>query len=206
MQTFYVMKHINFKNLLIIIFFTYNLQLHSIADDIRDFQIEGMSLGDSLLKFYSENEIKKQLSKTKTKRTNTDIKRVYFDISNPVLYGTVNIHFKNNENYKIVSIGGIEYFKNDMVACYDKQNQVIQDIEKTFPNADKSNLKIAEHTSDPTGKSNIKDIWFDIEGGQVYISCTDWSDDITEKYTWTDNLGVYLDTYEYIEWLSNLKN
>ena len=55
LQTFYVMKLINFKNLLIIIFFTYNLQLHSMADDIRDFQIEGMSLGDSLLKFYSEN-------------------------------------------------------------------------------------------------------------------------------------------------------
>ena len=29
------------------------------ADDITDFQIEGMSVGDSLLDYYSEKEIKK---------------------------------------------------------------------------------------------------------------------------------------------------
>ena len=29
------------------------------ADDIRDFQIEGISVGDSLLNFYSEKKIKK---------------------------------------------------------------------------------------------------------------------------------------------------
>ena len=33
--------------------------LPSQADDIRDFQIEGMSIGDSLLNFMSEKEIKK---------------------------------------------------------------------------------------------------------------------------------------------------
>ena len=31
------------------------------ADDIRDFQIEGMSIGDSLLDYYSKKEIKKFL-------------------------------------------------------------------------------------------------------------------------------------------------
>ena len=56
-----------------------------LAEDISDFQIEGMSIGDSLLKFYSETEIKNQLSKTHSTRKNTDIKRVYFNISNPDL-------------------------------------------------------------------------------------------------------------------------
>ena len=38
------------------------LSLQSItkADNIRDFQIEGMSIGDSLLNYYSEKEIKNQ--------------------------------------------------------------------------------------------------------------------------------------------------
>ena len=31
----------------------------SFADDIRDFQIEGMSIGDSLLDYMSKDEIKK---------------------------------------------------------------------------------------------------------------------------------------------------
>ena len=31
------------------------------ADDIRDFQIEGMSIGDSALNYFSEKEIKKNI-------------------------------------------------------------------------------------------------------------------------------------------------
>ena len=34
------------------------------ADDIRDFQIEGMSVGDSLLDYFSEEKIKDNIFKT----------------------------------------------------------------------------------------------------------------------------------------------
>ena len=46
------------------------LQTPSQADDIKDFQIEGMSIGDSLLDYFSEEEItnkKKFLKKLKLK-------------------------------------------------------------------------------------------------------------------------------------------
>ena len=46
------------KRFLIILVLIFNLPNLSIADDIRDFQIEGMSLGDSLLDYFSEEEIK----------------------------------------------------------------------------------------------------------------------------------------------------
>ena len=35
----------------------------SLADDIRDFQIEGISVGDSLLDYFSERKIKKSKMK-----------------------------------------------------------------------------------------------------------------------------------------------
>ena len=41
---------------LFLILFT--LQAPSLADDISDFQIEGMSIGDSALDYFSEQEIK----------------------------------------------------------------------------------------------------------------------------------------------------
>ena len=47
-----------FLTLLALIF---SLQTWTKADDIRDFQIEGMSIGDSLLDFYSEKEIKSNI-------------------------------------------------------------------------------------------------------------------------------------------------
>ena len=42
---------------LFLIFFSFSTP--SFADDIRDFQIEGMSIGDSLLDYFTEKEIKK---------------------------------------------------------------------------------------------------------------------------------------------------
>ena len=47
--------------LILILFF--NFQLSTKADDIRDFEIEGMSIGDSLLDYYSLNKVKSFLQK-----------------------------------------------------------------------------------------------------------------------------------------------
>ena len=45
------------KRFLIILVLIFNLPNLSIADDISDFQIEGMSIGDNLLDFMNEDEI-----------------------------------------------------------------------------------------------------------------------------------------------------
>ena len=46
------------KKLLTILITILVLQAPSLADDISDFQIEGISIGDSLLDYFSEEEIK----------------------------------------------------------------------------------------------------------------------------------------------------
>ena len=48
------------KKLFIIIIIFISFQSLSKADDISDFQIEGMSIGDSLLDYMSKEEIKKK--------------------------------------------------------------------------------------------------------------------------------------------------
>ena len=53
-----------FLSALILIF---GLQSWTKADDIRDFQIEGMSIGDSLLDFYQEDEINEKKIHIQTK-------------------------------------------------------------------------------------------------------------------------------------------
>ena len=42
---------------------THDFCFFSCMDDIRDFEIEGMSIGDSALDFFSEEEIKKKITK-----------------------------------------------------------------------------------------------------------------------------------------------
>ena len=45
------------KKFLAILILIITLQTPSLADDISDFEIEGMSIGDSLLDYMSKNEI-----------------------------------------------------------------------------------------------------------------------------------------------------
>ena len=47
------------KILLSILILVFSLQSWTKADDISEFQIEGISIGDSALNFYSKKEIKK---------------------------------------------------------------------------------------------------------------------------------------------------
>ena len=49
---------------LFLIFFSF--QTSSLADDIRDFQIEGMSVGDSLLDYFNKTQIEKQKNSKNT--------------------------------------------------------------------------------------------------------------------------------------------
>ena len=45
------------KRLLLILILTFSFQSWTKADDIRDFEIEGMSIGDSLLDHFTKKEI-----------------------------------------------------------------------------------------------------------------------------------------------------
>ena len=45
-----------------VLVFIFSFQSWTKADDISNFQIEGMSLGDSLLDYMSEDEIKKNMT------------------------------------------------------------------------------------------------------------------------------------------------
>ena len=83
---------------LFLILFT--LQTPSQADDIRDFQIEGMSIGDSLLDFYSEDKIVKELSeifKDDVKKTDEGTFILDADSSGKSTATTVNFIFNSND-------------------------------------------------------------------------------------------------------------
>ena len=45
------------KAILVFLILTFSFQSLTKADDIREFEIEGMSVGDSLLSYFSEEEI-----------------------------------------------------------------------------------------------------------------------------------------------------
>ena len=90
-----------FLSILIIIF---NLQSLTKADDIRDFEIEGISVGDSLLDYMSKKDIKS------SKRNYLKNKKYYvvgYD-ENLENYTQVDVYLKSGDNkYVVRTISGV---------------------------------------------------------------------------------------------------
>ena len=122
------------KKLFIIIIIFINFQSWTKADDIRDFQIEGMSIGDSLLDFMTENEIKDALkSKFSFYYTDKFVTISGWDIKDKfTTYDNVGFVLKlDDESYKIFALEGTFLTQNGNIQdCYKKQNTIASDVKK----------------------------------------------------------------------------
>ena len=97
-------KVFDMKRLLIILILTLSFQTLTKADDIRDFEIEGMSIGDSLLDFYDENQIIQKLNTTKQYYDDNKFMLIGF-FNSTSTYESLRFHLKTNDNsYKIYQI------------------------------------------------------------------------------------------------------
>jgi len=162
------------KRLFLILILTFSLQSWTKADDIRDFEIEGFSVGDSLLDYYSEAEIN-----SKYKNYHYSSKK-YYQIGiekNINQYELVTIHLKNKDKrYIIHNIGGVIEFKNrDKKKC-ENQMEIIKDsIVKNLKlraDFDEGNL-----SWDRTGKSKFKRYSFLMPSTNKYnlsVICQFW--------------------------------
>ena len=188
------------KRLLLILILTLGFQTSTKADDIRDFQIEGISLGDNLLDHFNIEELKQQLKKTNSTYTSKKIKRTWFLIEDYKTYKQIGVHYKVDGSYEIVHVKGTIIY-NDINQCYPKLKEIVNDIEKQLPSAKKIDKGKRKHSEFP--KTFITNIFFKLKIGQVYLQCIDWDKNTEKKYGWNDHLSVELDTPEFLKWLNN---
>ena len=100
------------------------------ADDIQDFQIEGMSIRDSLLNYMSEEEIKESIIYIYPDKKFTVSKYKKFT----KLYdGGINVEYRSKDKtYKIYGVVGVMNFNNNIESCYKKQDEIEKDISSMF--------------------------------------------------------------------------
>lgn len=189
-----------FIALLVLIF---SLQSWTKADDITDFQIEGMSIGDSLLLHVSKNEID-QLRKYNV-YPNKDYYTLYIEKEFLKLntYDFLQIDLKKNDkNFIIPVIGGIINFPNNIDKCKLKKKEIINEIISTYPNLNREDRNIT-HPQDKTNKSYVYQTYFRLNSGAIVIDCEDWSADKEISNNYKDQLKVYVISNEYNKWINN---
>ena len=100
------------------------------ADDIQDFEIEGMTIGNSLLDYMSEEEIKENVGYVYPDKKFT--LTVYKKFSEMYTMG-IGIEYKSNDKtYKIYGVQGRVNFENDIEGCYKKQDEIEKEISSMF--------------------------------------------------------------------------
>ena len=169
------------------------------ADDIRDFQIEGMGIGDSALDFFSEEEIKNNIDLDYYK--NIKNKKFYlsefykFQIFKT--YDALQVVFKTNDKkYKIYAISGGVFYDENINDCYKKLDEIAEEFSGMFKNAERNDFK-SKKLSQDKDEGTYSGVTFYLKSGIASAHCTDYS----EKMPYTDNLRVNMKTQELEDWL-----
>ena len=162
------------------------------SQDIRNLQVEGISVGDKLSKYYSL-ESQKKMKATVDEKTNL----VTIVISDPsfVIYDQVQVVFIK-KNQKILSIEGIHYGPYDF--CLQQKNFVVKDILKLFAKKKYEVIdeKEKKHPADIFGQSKFTNTHIDLKdsNGSINVRCYKWSKKLTQEKGWIDSLSVSINS------------
>ncbi len=180
-----------------------------IGDDISDFQIEGMSIGETLLDFISESEIQKNIEINK------------YDDDKYYTVGLYNKDFKTydgvqitletgDKDYIIQGLDGGIFYNDNFEKCLMKKKDMVKDITLMLDKNISSNENVINHPADKSGDSKIHTYEFYLNNStsgnysdSILVYCTNWSIQFEKKYNWTDNLRVSLSTREFNYWYNN---
>ena len=199
--------------LLAVLIFILSFQSWTKADDISEFEIEGISIGDSLLNYFSEEEILKNIrwNYNDDKTNNKFVIVEFYDLKTLEHYHGLQFGIKTEDkNYKIYVIAGAILFKNNIEECYLKMKEIDKEISSIFKESTRQEKKNSIYRGDSSGKSVFSSIYYYFEDdnknasrkANASIQCYDFD----KEYTSTDNLRVGIRSSEYRDWyFSSLK-
>ena len=173
----------------------------SFADDISDFQIEELAIGDSLLNIFSKEEI------DSIEPTYYPDSRKFHDL--PIVshkfkdYDQVSFGLKrDDEKYIIYSLSGDLYYENDFKNCMKKKEEILKEATSLFTKQKRSDYRyVYSEIDDGKSFSEITDFIFK-DKSRLRIFCTDWTLETERKREFSDMLSVNAVSYEYLKWLN----
>jgi len=189
--------------LLFIYFFLFIVfQSSAKTDDIRDFEIEEISIGDSLLNYYSQEVVEEAYDNASYYKDETFA--VLFIPKNSKNYDKIQVTIKpTDKSHKIFGIDGVLYFDDNIDECNKKKQEIVTDLEKIFTDFNKVDND-DYYTADSTKNFFDYGTWFFFNsGGFVSVNCTKMGKEVREKNGWRDQLAVSVTSKVLEKFLSN---
>ena len=165
------------KKIFFLITLVLTFQTPSSADDIRSFQIQGMSIGDSALDYFSES----QLENNEQGWYNYSYREYSTSlVPGKDIYDWLLVSYKSDDDNFILEglVGGLEKKNYDNKECNNKLDTVALDISELFKNTAQDKKKSYELTTDAsqtypfTGKSIVTSLSFNfLDEGKIILAC-----------------------------------
>ena len=195
------MKKINIYFFLFLLFF----QAHSCAYDVYNLKIEGISLGDSLLKHLSKEEITAEIEDNKAAYNylTDEFGEVYL-YQDFEKYAVLAFKVKpKDKNYRIYSIKASNIYDDQLDMCTAKQKEIENEFSLMFNNAKKRKVTYT-FPFDPSGESiSINTMFTFKDESQIDINCTKYKKSLKIKNGWQDALQIIIQSKEVMSWHSN---
>lgn len=188
------------KNLLLILLLSIS-QITS-ADELSDFEVLGMSIGDSLLDFMPEVDIFYGIEKYKSSNRYSHLKEPdkFLEITVPkqehYLYDGVDVFIKNTvpKNYTIHGIRGYRYYIEAFDACIKRRNQIVEILTNMFPDV-KTGPFIDEDNEGIMDKFSLGNSERIID-----VSCIDLEETYRLKNNFREGLEFVIRNEEFSKW------
>ena len=165
------------KKIFFLIIWILTFQTQSLADDIRHFQIEGMSIGDSALDYFSESQLEDNEQGWHNYSYN-EYSTSY--MPGKGIYNWFLVTYKNDDNNFIIEglVGGLEKNNYDNKECNYKLDDVALNISESFKNTVQEEKKSYKLTADASqtypfaGKSTVTSLSFNfLDEAKIILSC-----------------------------------
>ena len=164
------------------------------AESISDFEIEGISVGDSALDFFSEKQIKENTWDYYDDKIFTPVQMD--GLSFFTIYDAVDFGYKTGDTkYIIHDLSGINIYKYNIEDCYKTMDEIYKELSQLFKNAEKLEKIVVPAPFD--SKSSKTDYSFVLDSGFIEVACYDFS----KEDGGDDFLSVTIQTEEFSDWL-----
>ena len=174
------------RRFLLILILILSFQTLAKTDDISDFEIEGMSIGDSLLDYFSEEEINNAWDNSYDA---TKFITRSFLLKESDIYDFIQISFKPSLKKIIHGINGVVDYENNFQQCHKPMMKIVSELTLLFPSAEKKDWGKYEFS-----EGHYFPITFDLNDlSRVMVACYNWN----EESDSIDSLKVTLYSEEY---------
>ena len=195
------------KVFLSVLILTFSLQSLTKADDITDFEIEGITIFSNLLDQAEKLGVTKEfISKRKLTFYPNSERMGLLRFKNRgtfQIYDSVQFQV-DSKNYKIYTITGILGTNTETKEkCLKKQDEVIEALYEMAPSAKKIVDRFLKHPADKTGKSISNGIYLDFpSGGTLSAECYIWGEEFKNE-GYDNNLKVNIESKEGRDFIQN---